>query len=85
MSRTKNKVKKEDKPRLDELRRVYREGGVPVSELHNAMCAFVHGCDEKDIIRVPTAHQVRNYILRRIDPTPEVLELMWRAYKTRTE
>lgn len=89
MPRTKNKVSKDDRPKLDELRRTYRDGGVPVSALHVAMHMLAVR-EKQKYLRVPTAHQVRLWLRQPgheksagNHPSPEMLALMWDAHNMR--
>lgn len=82
MPRTKNKVSRDDKPKLDELRRTYRDGGVPVSALHIAM-HMLAAAESQIYLSIPSAHQVRRWLRGENNPTPEMLALMWDAHNLR--
>jgi len=82
MPRTKNKVSKDDKPKLDELRRTYRDGSVPVSLLHNAMHALAVR-EGLIYLVIPSSHQVRLWLRNKNHPSPEMLALMWDAHNFR--
>lgn len=82
MPRTKNKVSRDDKPKLDELRRTYRDGGVPVSALHSAMHGLA-AAEGQIYLSIPSAQQVRRWLRGKNHPTPEMLALMWDAHNLR--